>query len=225
VLLVAATQTAALSQTERDRQAGLNLTDAQKAQLEELQERHRAEAAEARAELIKARAEVQSMMAEQDPDLDALQRAMNRVSELENASRIQMMRNRKAYEEVLTEEQRASLRAGARRLGTFLFMRARTGVRRGTVAGHRGFSRPGRGGRSLRDRGRGTQRRGLSRIPPAFGRSMLQQGIQRWRGGRSIPPVPRAGELPHDFDRGSMLMRLRNRRTGQPPPATPPPLD
>ena len=223
VLLVAATQTVALSQTERGWQDRLNLTDAQKAQLEELQERHRAEAAEARAELIKARAEVQSMMAQQDPDLNALQRAMNRVSELENASRIQTMRNRKACEETLTEEQRATLRSGARRLGTFLFMRDRMGRSRRPTSGHRGFSRPGRGGQSLWGRGRGTQRRGLSRISPAAGRNMLRQGIQRWRGGRSIPPTAQAGELPHGLDWRSMLMRLRNRRTDQVPPATPPP--
>lgn len=178
VLLVAATPNAAFTQIGQGRQIimdSLDLTDAQKAQFEQMQEQHRAEAAEARAEIIKARAEVQSMRAMPDTDLNALQGAMNRLSELENAQIIQAMKNRKSFEDVLTEEQREQLRS-ARGAGAFFLLRTRFGHGRASF-GRAGSGMRGRNPRSMRGFGRGIhlrtnwmrarmQRPGRATLPP-----------------------------------------------------------
>lgn len=218
VLLVAATPNAAFTQIGQGRQIimdSLDLTDAQKAQLEQMQEQHRAEAAEARAEIIKARAEVQSMRAQPDTDLNALQRAMNRLSELENAHMIQAMKNREAYKDVLTEEQREQL-GSARGAGAFFLLSTRFGYGRASF-GRAGSGMRGRNPRSMRGFGRGIQPWGGRGIPPGAGAGF-------YRGGWGNPASLRMEGHWGNVDLRTNWMRARMQRPGRVTPP-PPPID
>ncbi len=171
LLLVAATSGNAIAQTEetsqpgRIRQGRLELTDAQKEQITQLREQHREASAEAAAEIIKARAEVQSLMVQTDTDLDALQRAMNKLSELENARKIQSMKNIQAYMNLLTDEQKSRMRSGLRG-GMSFFIQGRMGGGR-AFQGRKGDFTRGRGqhGKFMQCRNRGN-RTGATPPPP-----------------------------------------------------------
>ncbi len=218
LLLVAVTggnataQTEETSQTRRVRQTRLELTDAQKEQIAELRQQQREASAEAAAEIIMARAEIQSLMIKPDTDLNALQRAMNKLSELENAQKIQRMKNLQAYTSLLTDEQKSQMRSGLRGEMSF-FIQGRMGDRSFTGIRDRQirFSQ----GRTRSSRTRST--RGARSNHRGFGRAQQQ------RGNRNIPPMQgRFGEM-NSNERG-MRMRARIHAPGNtPPPAVPPP--
>lgn len=227
LLLVAATggnaiaQTVETGQTRRVRQTRLELTDAQKEQIAQLQEQHREASAEAAAERIKARAEVQSLMVQTDTDLNALQRAMNKLSELENAQKIQRMKNLQAYSSLLTDEQKSQIRSG-RGAGMSLFMQGRMGDgqafrgRGNSFQGRRGNFTGGRGqqgrftqGRNMGSRGNRGNNRGFGRVG---------------RSGAAHPPMQgRFGKV--NPSESGMRMRARIHVPGSalPPPSAPPP--
>ena len=214
LLLVAATggnaiaQTVETGQTRRVRQTRLELTDAQKEQIAQLQEQHREASAEAAAERIKARAEVQSLMVQTDTDLNALQRSMNKLSELENSQKIQQMRHARACQDLLTDEQKSQMRSGLRGERSFFLQgrmggRSFTGIRDRLSRFSQGRTRSARNARS-NNRG--------------FGRSQQQ------RGNRNIPPMQ--GRFGNVVPRESgMRMRARIHVPGSalPPPSAPPP--
>lgn len=190
VLLVVTTQNAVYAQVRPNWQSRLDLTDEQKAQIEELTEQHGTAAAEASAEIIKARAEVQSLRIQPDPDLNALLRAMNRLSELENTHQIEAMKHRKALENVLTEEQREKLRLVGRAAGTS-FPRFRAGLGRAFGSRARSFTRGLRGferGIQL-GRGRGIPPQADARFD-RIGRGMRMRAIRPQAGGAAPPPPP-----------------------------------
>ena len=229
LLLVAATggnaitQTEEASQTRRVRQTMVELTDAQKEQIAQLQEQHREASAEAAAERIKARAEVQSLMVQTDTDLNALQRAMNKLSELENAQKIQSMKNMQAYMNLLTDEQKSQIRSG-RGDGMSFFMQGRMGE--GRAFQGRGNSFQGRSRRGTFTRGRGQQGRFTQ------GRNMGSRGNRGnnrgfVRGGRSgAAPPPMQGRFGNvNPNESGMRMRARIHVPGSalPPPSAPPP--
>lgn len=114
-LLLAAPLTEARAQSLRGLQGRIDLTDEQKTALEELRTRQREAALEARAEMIKAQAEVRALMVDPDRDLGALERALRKQADLQIANRIRMLKNRKAYRALLTEEQLAKLDSLRRR--------------------------------------------------------------------------------------------------------------
>lgn len=242
-------QSAVLAQTEQLRPNRLNLTPEQTAKMAELRKQHQEEAAEARAELIKARAEVQSMMAQDNPDLNALELAMNRVSQLENASRIKAIKNAETLKALLTEEQQQMLTRGRGILsfraiqgmrGTFRGERGSLSNRSRTFRGRRGqtyLNRSGgrgegfdrgavRGGRGA-GFGRGIMRGGRGMQPSAV-RFTIPPGRDVRLRGRNIPPEQGStGNLREDiFMRGWRNFRDRSGRDIKPPtvpPPTPPP--
>jgi len=176
-------QTEETSRTRRVRQTGVELTDAQMEQIAQLREQHREASAEAAAEIIKAKAEVQSLRVLTDTDLDALQGAMNRLSELENARKIQSMKNIQAYMNLLTDEQKSQMRSD-RRGGMSFFMQGRMG--RSHAFQGRGNSFQGR--RRNITRGRGQQGRFTQ------GRNLSRRGIQG--NNRGFGRVGRTGTAP-----------------------------
>ncbi len=211
----------------------LELTEAQKARIEAISEQHGVAATEARAALIQARADLAKFKLAEEPDLRELERAMNALSRLENAQKIQAMRNRAEMLEVLTEEQRQQIGRSV----AFLGLHLRTGrsgftSRRGMMdRGLTRFDRGGKTGRGATRFGRGWSRndgragmRGYTRSMRGYTRSMRPRG-------RAIPPL-RGSDRPFSqnrmtqpgaqgaFDRG--MMRGRG-RVVVPPPSSPPP--
>ena len=216
-------QTEETSQTRRVRQTGVELTDAQTEQLAQLREQHREASAEAAAEIIKARAELQSLMVQTDTDLNALQRAMNELSELENAQKIQSMKNTQVCMNLLTDEQKSQMRSGLRGEMSF-FMQGRMGGGRALQGrgnffqGRRGNFTRGRGQQGRFTQGRNMGRRGSWGNNRGFGR------VQPQRGNRNIPPMQ--GRFGNVNPSGSgMRMRARIHVPGSalPPPSAPPP--
>lgn len=194
LLLVAAmggnaiAQTEETGQTRRVRQTRVELTDVQKEQIKQLRQQQRKASAEAAAERIKARAEVQSLIVQTDTDLNALQRAMNKLSELENAQKIQSMKNLQAYTSLLTDEQKSQIRSG-RGAGMSLFMQGRMGE--GHAFRGRGNSFHGRRGNFTGGRGqRGRFTQGRSRSNRSINRGFRR--VQPQRGNRAIPPAGQA---------------------------------
>jgi len=203
-------------------QQRLDLTDEQKAEINQISERHREAALEAQSALIQARADLNKLMLETDPDLRDMERVMNALSQLENAQKIQSIRNRAEIMEVLPEDQRLLFNRTAGFLGARRAMSSRsTGFDRGrgTIQGR---------SRSGRERSAMSGYSGLNR-----GRGSMPGRAGSWRGGntgmmnrgRMIPPVPQNDE---QFNRQGMMMGRgmvggRGRGSVAPPPPPPPP--
>jgi len=225
MLVLAATGGNAIAQTEEVRQArpvrqtGVELTDAQNEQIAQLQKQHREASAEAAAEINKAKAEVQSLMVLTDTDLNALQRAMNTLSELENAQKIQGMRHAQAFQDILTDEQKSQMRAGRGGAMSF-FMQSRMG-RQGHMVrqGHMGRSR------SMQNRNQASNIQGRSMT--RFRDQQSRSSRSRTRGNRpgSAPP-PMQGRFGNVVPNESgMRMRARIHAPGNTPPPSAPPAD
>lgn len=212
-LMVAGFQTQVAAQPFTGLKDRLGLTDEQTTRLEQLQQAHRTAAQEAQAEMIKLRAEVQSLMMAPERDMRALETAIRRLNEFQTTRQIEALKNQEAYKQVLTPEQREKLEAlsGTRRA---LAGRAVMGGRMG--------------GRALAGRGRGmTGGRGMmgqrGRTPGRTGRMMT---APRWdrRGGRAIPPAAGQGAGAAPMSPGQMLRgRIRTPGAQVAPPPPPPP--
>ncbi len=218
-LLAGTLQTAAPAQTgvqvQARRPARFELTEEQRTQLAELRAQQREAADEARAELIRVRAEVQALQVERDVDLRALEQAMNRLSQLENALIIKGIQNARELAGVLTAEQRQQF--GARSVmgtgsGVIGPAAGRMSGRSYARAGNR-MMRPGRaaGNRpgALGRNARGWGGRGADRA--------IRPGTlsEQWRNAprRMIPPAAEGAELP-----GAGRLLLRRGRSTVPPP-------
>ncbi len=224
-------------------QGQLDLTEEQRAQIQQISEQHREALREAQAAMIQARADLDKLRTAGDPDLRDLERAMNALSQLENAQKIQTIRNRAEMMDVLTEEQQLLLNRTAGFLGgQGMIGHARMFSGRGSMGrGHTGFRR-GRGampGRAGYGRGRGAMPgragsgRGWSGNTGRFSGRGGSMGT--WNRGRMIPPGLQSGQRPYEnlrewfggqgmqgmMDRG--IMRGRGMGTVAPPPPPPPP--
>lgn len=211
-------------------QGQLDLTEEQRAQILQISEQHREALREAQAALIQARADLDKLRTAGDPDLRELERAMNALSQLENAQKIQAIRNRAEMMDVFTEEQQQLLGRTAGFLGgQGMIGRARMFSGRGSMGrGHTGFRR-GRGAMP----GRAGSGRGWSGNTGRFGGR--GGGMGMWNRGRAIPPGLQSGQRPYGnlrewfggqgmqgmMDRG--IMRGRGMGTATPPPPHPPP--
>jgi Spy/CpxP family protein refolding chaperone len=190
-VLVAGLASAAQAQPFRGMQGQLDLTEEQQAQIKELQARHNEAARAARAEIIKAEAEIQALMLDPDRDLAALERAMKAKSNLEIEERIRALGALQEYRTVLTEEQLAVLG----NMGREAFGRGRnTGGRFGVVVGGRGSRVVGRSGRAG-VHGRSMRNSGRSGRAGVRGRSLRVSGRSGRAGvrGRSLRDSSRSG--------------------------------
>ncbi len=204
----------------------LDLTEDQKAEIESISERHLEAATEARVALIQAGADLSKLRLEEEPDLRELERAMNALSQLQNAQKVQAMRNRAEMLEVLTEEQQQQIGRTMGFLGART-MSGRSGMtsRRGTMG--RGMSRFDRG------RGAGQGQAGFGRgWSQNTGRAGMRGNTRSMRPrGQAIPPASgsdwqfRQNRM-DQFDAQGMfqrgMMRGRGRAVAPPPPPPPP---
>jgi hypothetical protein len=235
-LMVAGLQTSVLAQPLTGLKDRLGLSDEQVSRLEKLQTDHQTAAEKARAEMIKAEAEVLSLRVNPDRDLKALEAAIKKVGDLRTAQQITGLRNQEACLQVLTPEQRqkvTALRGGGAgllgygqggRMGGRALMGGRVGVRAlmGGRVGVRALmgGRVGRrmGGRALmggRNQPMMNQRPGRN-IPPMTG-----QGAGQGAGIGMRGMMPGQGRQPGQMLRQFMGRRM-NRPAVTPPPATPP---
>ncbi len=203
----------------------LDLTAEQQTLIDAISERHHEAATEARAALIQAEADLKKLGLEEEPDLRELERAMNALSQLQNAQKVQAMRNRAEMLDVLTEEQQQVGRSMV-----FPGMRSRVGrsgvtFRRGTMG--RGMSRFDQG------RGAGRGQAGFGQgMPRNTGRAGMRGNTRSMRPrGQAIPPAPgnsrqlRQNRMDQPdaqggYERG--MMRGRGRAVTPPPPLPPP---
>lgn len=200
-------------------QGQLDLTEEQRAQIQQISEQHREALREAQAAMIQARADLDKLRTAGDPDLRELERAMNALSQLENAQKIQTIRNRAEMMDVFTEEQQQLLGRTAGFLGgQGMIGHARMFGGRGSMGrGHTGFRR-GRGampGRVGSGRGRGVMQgnagygRGRGVMPgnAGFGRGWSGNtgrfsgrggSMGTWNRGRVIPHGLQSGQRPYE---------------------------
>ncbi len=213
-LLVAGLQTQVAAQPFAGLKDRLGLTDDQMTRLEQLQQTHQTAAQAAQAEMVKAQAEVQSLMMAPERDMRALETAIRKLNELQTTQQIEALKHQEAYKQVLTAEQREKLTALGE-IGRAFAGRAVMGGRMGgrAMAG-RGWSAMGLRGRAgMRGRTFGrpgrmmrTPRRGGWGVPPAAG-----QGFGTGQQGRMMMP--------------GQMMRSRIRPPGaQVTPPPPPPI-
>ncbi|MFC1499484.1 Spy/CpxP family protein refolding chaperone [Candidatus Zixiibacteriota bacterium] len=196
------------------------LTEEQKTEIQQIRERHQEAMIEAQAALVQARADLQKLMLEKEPDLRDLEQAMNALSRLENAQKIQSIRNRAEIMQVLPEDQQQRFNRAAGILAFRGAMSSRlTGFNRGRgiMPGYTGRGR-GQGvrpGRSFMGRGRGSMQGG-ARSGQGGNTGMMNRG-------RMIPPVPQNEE---QFNRQGMMRRgmagVGGRSVVAPPPPPPP---
>ena len=235
-LLVAALSTGAQAQISARLFEGIELTDEQQARLTEMREQHQQAAETARAEMIKARAELDALMVVSDLDIAAIERAMRKVSDLQVADRVRALRNQEQRLSIFTEEQRARIDAlrgrAASRGGMGRAAGGRTGIRQGRGSAVRGRGlgirqapgRPARGsaGRAIPPQagfGRGVGRN----IPPQAGFGlgtgrMAPGSLRGQRAGRFGPP-PTQPQGQTDYVPMRMRARLINPDPPPPPPA------
>lgn len=230
VLLAGAIQSPALAQQiQRTRLSGLELTEEQKAQMEQLREKHQEEAAKVREELVKAQAELTIVRAKTDLDLKELEQAMNHLSQLQNAEIIRGIENNKEMMGLLTEEQLKSLDQ-VRRFAMGRVTGNRMRGSRGQAFGGRGRTSMrgqafgGRGGRAMSGRGR-TYQRGNAGL-----RGSGRPGMQRGRA--TVPPTGRSGfrraAIPPTglgVQPGNAMRQFQGRGIPPLPPPPPPPTE
>lgn len=195
VLILAGSALGAAAQEAGGAQAAqdpLKLTPEQTTKIEQIRKQHQAAMAKQQGDLIKARAEVAALRIQPEPDLRALQRAMDAESQLQNALQIQQMKNRKELEAVLTPEQLAARQgrgmramAGARmgaagRAGMGVRIRQGRSGMRGARGAVRTAVRPGM--RGMTGGRQGAVRRRAVGTPPPRGMSEMRQGAGFGRG-------------------------------------------
>jgi Spy/CpxP family protein refolding chaperone len=221
-LMVAGLQTSVLAQPLAGLKDRLGLSDEQVTRLERLRTDHQTAAEKARAELIKAEADVLSLRVNPDRDLKALEAAIKKVGDLRTAQQIAALRNQEACLQVLTPEQRQKLKAlqgtGNRPMGGRALMGGRMGGR--ALIGGRLGGRALTGGR-LGGRNRPMiNRRPGRNIPPMAGQGMglgMGQGMGAGMRGMMQGQGWQPGQLLRQF-----MGRRMNRPATTPPPAIPP---
>jgi Spy/CpxP family protein refolding chaperone len=206
----------------------IELTDAQREEMKAITERHREAAAESRAALIQARADLDALRVGTDPDLRELERAMNALSQLENAAKIQALRNRTEMMGVLTDEQKAQL--GRTALYAGVMGRAGMAGRRNAVGRGMGRFHQGRAGGRGRGVGSGRGWNTPGRNWRAVPGGVYDQG--RLFRNRIVPPGDESGVMMQEMFRdrfgardavGERMLRGRGRAAAPPPATTPPP--
>ena len=99
----------------RDRMAELNLSENQKERIAEVRESHQRERIQTQADLRLARLELRKLMRAEDPNQDAIDDQIDRMSSI----RAEMMKSRVdqrlEVREILTPEQRNQLREGGKK--------------------------------------------------------------------------------------------------------------
>ena len=189
-LLVAGLQTAVQAQALTRLKDQLGLTDEQVSRLEKLRADHQTAAQKARAEMIKAEAELRSLKVSPDRDMRAMEAAIKKIGDLRTAQQIANLRNREACLQVLTPEQREKLKTlqgtGRGMMGLGLGQGMGMGGRMGVQMGGRALMGGRRGGVLIwRNRPGANQRPGRA-IPP----QQLLRRLRNWVNPPAATPPP-----------------------------------
>ena len=94
--------------------SGIDLTDDQQSQARELRHAHREEQYQRKARMMNLREDMHALMRSDSPDPDAVRDLHGRMAEVHGAMLADHVRLRNAMREMLTDEQREALDAGAR---------------------------------------------------------------------------------------------------------------
>ena len=94
--------------------SGIDLTEDQQSQARELRHGHREEQYQRKARMMNLREDMHALMRSDSPDPDAVRELHGRMAEVHGAMLADHVRLRNAMREMLTDEQREALDAGAR---------------------------------------------------------------------------------------------------------------